>query len=85
MSHHKKNAFLSWEKEKHAEIRRETKKLLKEKEEQHAKKVTELTERFRIIESKHRKEMEDQHVKDIANTIEEVVVTKENLKKDRET
>ncbi|XP_077089702.1 uncharacterized protein LOC143741166 [Siphateles boraxobius] len=72
-----KTAFLLWDKEKHAEFRRETEKLLKEKEEQHDKEVTELKEKHR----KHRKDMEDQHAK----YIKEVEVAKENLKRDRES
>lgn len=79
-----KKTFLSWEKEKHAEMRKENERLLKEKEEQHSKKVNELKEEFRITENKLRKdiaEKEDQHAQDVAKIVE----TECNQKRDIET
>ncbi|XP_016325609.1 RB1-inducible coiled-coil protein 1-like [Sinocyclocheilus anshuiensis] len=79
-----KKAFLSWEKEKQAEMRKENERLLKKKEEQHSEKVNELTEKFRIIENKLRNdiaEKDDQHAQDMLKIAE----TEYNQKRDKET
>lgn len=68
-----KKAFLSWEKEKHAEMRKEKERLLKEKEEQHSKIVNELKEEFKITENKLREDIEEkenQHAHDVAKIVE---------------
>lgn len=82
-----KKAFLPWEKERDAEIRRETAKHLKEefaaKTEQHDKEVIELKEKLRIAKSEI-KDKEEQHAQKLSELKKTSEITENNLKKDKD-
>ncbi|KAK9954931.1 hypothetical protein ABG768_014845 [Culter alburnus] len=75
-----KKAFLSWEKERYAEIKRETEAT---KNEQHAKEVNKLKEKLRIAKSEI-KIKEDQRKQDLNELKEKSNITEKNLKKNND-